>query len=303
MIAIHKLDRRRFLASSAALAAAGCLPWTESEAFAAEQEPPGNSFCAFVKFVQSLSYSELADRIVDIGFDGIEATIRRGGQIPPERVEDELPKLVEELAIRKLEISVMASDVNRADDPLMVKTLRTAAKLGVKRYRMGGYRYDLSRPVGKQLDELKPVVKDLAALNRELGITAVYQNHSGATNVGAPVWDLHELLRDIPATEVGVAFDIRHATVEGGLAWPLHFNRMQPHLGAVYVKDFVWKGRRPENVPLGEGQVDPAFFKRLKQSKFTGPISVHVEYLRNEGVEVNLAALKRDLVTLKGLLA
>jgi sugar phosphate isomerase/epimerase len=77
---------------------------------------------------------------------------------------------------------------------------------------------------------------------------------------------------------------------------------MRPHLGAIYIKDFQWQGRRPENVPLGEGQVDPAFFKQLAAAEFTGPISLHVEYLPKAGVEKNIAALRRDLATLRKLL-
>lgn len=260
-----------------------------------------NKLCAFVKFLQSLSFDELADVIAELGFDGIEATVRPGGQIPPERAEQDLPKLVEALGKRGLEITIMTTAVTRADDKLSQTVLRTAAALGVKKYRMGYYRYDLSQPIAAQLEALRPTVRDLAALNRELGIAAVYQNHSGSRNVGAPVWDLHELLGDIPPSEVGVAFDIRHATVEGGLAWPIHFQLMRPHLGAVYVKDFRWQGRRPENVPLGEGQVDPAFFGQLAKARFAGPVSVHVEYLPKAGVKENIEALRRDLATLRKL--
>jgi len=121
--------------------------------------------------------------------------------------------------------------------------------------------------------------------------------------VGASLWDLRYLLKDVDPQDVSVAFDIRHASVEGGLAWPIDFNVVRPHLGAVYVKDFVWDGRKPKNVPLGEGRVDPAFFQQLKKSEFAGPISLHVEYLPEAGLEENTAALRNDLSTLKSLLA
>jgi sugar phosphate isomerase/epimerase len=252
-----------------------------------------------VKFLQSLDYNRLAETVAELGFDGIEATVRDRGQVLPERVEEDLPRLVEALKKHGLEITVMASSVNRVDQPLTEKVLRTAASLGVKRYRMAYYPYDLSRPVAEQLDELRPVVKDLAAMNREMGISAVYQNHAGAPYVGASVWDLYTLVRDIPVNEIGAAFDIRHATVEGGLTWPVLWNLIRPHVGAVYVKDSRWKGRTPEDVPLGDGQVDPAFFRSLKQANYDGPISLHVEYLEDSGVAENVAALRKDLATLR----
>jgi sugar phosphate isomerase/epimerase len=107
-----------------------------------------------------------------------------------------------------------------------------------------------------------------------------------------------------PVKDLAIAFDIRHATVEGGLSWPLQFQLAEPHLGAVYVKDFIWdKNRKPVNVPLGTGHVDPRFFSLLKQSPFSGPISLHVEYLPKAGVAPNIKALKTDLATLRKLLA
>jgi hypothetical protein len=73
-------------------------------------------------------------------------------------------------------------------------------------------------------------------------------------------------------------------------------------LGAVYVKDFSWKDRKPHNVPLGEGQVDAEFFK-LAKKRAELPFTVHVEYLRKAGTPENMAALGRDLKTVKRLLA
>jgi sugar phosphate isomerase/epimerase len=78
---------------------------------------------------------------------------------------------------------------------------------------------------------------------------------------------------------------------------------MQPHLGMIYVKDFQWTGPQPQNVPLGTGRVDPKFFKLIQASGYTGPISVHVEYLDDAGLQKNIDALGTDLQTLKKFLA
>ncbi len=118
-------------------------------------------FCAFVKFVQDLPDREMARELARLGYLGIEATIRRKGQVEPTEVEDGLPKLVEALQAEELEITIMASDVNRADDLVMEKTLRVAAALGVKRYRMAYYRYDFAKPLRTQLDNLRPQVREL----------------------------------------------------------------------------------------------------------------------------------------------
>ena len=259
------------------------------------------SICAFTKPFNSLSFDELADKIAEIGFTGLEAPIRKGGHIEPEQVGDRLPALVEALAKRNLEITVMTSDINDPSDPVTEQVLKTAAGLGIKRYRMKYLRYDLDQPVWKQLKAWRTQLQELAAMNGELGIRALYQNHAGRNYLGAPLWDLPIALRDIPREHIAVAYDIRHATVEGGTSWPITFNRIRPHIDTVYVKDFLWEGGKPKNVPLGEGHVEPEFFRMLADSRFDGPISLHEEYLDHRDPELvpqHLAAMKRDLATL-----
>ena len=80
------------------------------------------------------------------------------------------------------------------------------------------------------------------------------------------------------------------------------YNVVKPHIAAVFVKDFVWGESRPQNVPLGEGRIDPKFFRMIKADGFDGPISLHVEYLDKEGTKANIDALRRDLKTLEGWL-
>ncbi len=296
----QSISRRQFVASGVALSA---LAATKTPAFGVESPAASFKICAFEKYLQDLSYDELAEVIAKLGFDGIEATVRKNGHVLPERVEDDLPKLVEALSKCGLEISVMATDVVSVEQPLTEKVLRTAASLGVKRYRMGYYTYDKQGSVTERLKEITPTVHELATFNRELGIGALYQNHAGTHYVGATIWDLHHLLRDIPVEEIGCAFDIHHATAEAGLSWPVLHRLISPHIGAIYVKDFRWQDRKITEVALGTGQVNPAFFETVKQGSFSGPISLHVEYLEDEDTEKNVAALKRDLAVLQNWLA
>lgn len=293
------LNRRLFLAGAAATASAFSLGGL---VFAEARAAKPNKICAFIKFLQSLSYEELADTIAELGFDGIEATVRKGGYIPPDRAEDELPKLVEALAKRDLEITVMATDVARVDQPYTESVLRTAASVGIPCYRMGFYRYDMDQPILDQLAETRLAVEDLAAFNRELGIQALYQNHSGAKYIGATLWDWRYVTRDIPSSAVAAAFDIRHATIEAGLSWPVVFRMMRPVIGAIYVKDFQWQGRKAKHVPLGTGRVDPKFFKMARDTHFDSFYSLHVEYLGKSGTAENIAALQRDVAVLRAWL-
>jgi sugar phosphate isomerase/epimerase len=149
--------------------------------------------------------------------------------------------------------------------------LRTAAKLGVKRFRMNYYKYDLAKPIWAQLQEVKPKLKDLIQLCQEVGIQPLFQNHSGKDYFGAPIWDIYSLMQDYTPEQFSFCYDIFHATVEGGLQWPLSAALTSDRWGAIYFKDFKWEGRKAEGCPLGQGQVNPDFAKLLKKNNYSRP--------------------------------
>jgi sugar phosphate isomerase/epimerase len=242
------ISRRQFAAATAAATAALALP---GRLVAAPSTKP-YKFCAFIKFLLPLKYDELTDTIADAGFDGVEVTARqKESYIHPERAADELPRLKEALAKRNLEIMILTTDIVRHDEPHAESMLRAAASLGIKRYRLGFFRYDLTKPVVDQLAALKPAVRDIAAMNRDIGIAGMWQNHTGADMIGATVWDMHSLIKDYPTSELGCVFDIRHAATEAGEAWPVYYNLMKPHLSAVSVIDLRCEGRKSVLVQLG----------------------------------------------------
>lgn len=294
------LNRRTFL--NASLAASTSL--LTGSAFATEPRPSAmlNPLCVFTKPFNSLTADQLASRTAELGFNGIEAPIRTGGHIEPEAVPDQLPAFVKALKKHDQQLLVMTSDINDPTDTLSQTVLKTAASLGIRYYRMKYFKYDESKPIIDQISNWQAQMKDLAALNRELGITGVYQNHAGRSYFGASIWDLHRALEGIDPAEVGVAYDIRHAAVEGGTTWPVGFQLIRPHVQVVYVKDFDWGDRQPTNVPLGAGRVDATFFKMLAKSDFAGPISLHEEYLDHRQPELvpeHWTAIGKDLQTLK----
>lgn len=295
--------RREFLAAVGAIGSAiGMGHSPMSAGFAAAPSVRPMQFCAFEKFLQKLSHEELADSLANLGFSGVEVTARTGGRIAPERAEEELPKLVDALAKRNLEVTILTTEVNRADNATNEKLLSVAAKLGVKRYRLGWFHYDDERPISAQLNDIRPQVLELAALNRQLGIVGLWQNHCGPEYVGATIWDLHQLIENVSPQEIAAAFDIRHATVEAGRSWPRLYQLIKPHIGALSMKDFVWEDRQDNDVPFGQGRVAPTYFEMLRRDDLNVPISVHVEYLPSATAEENLQAIGRDFARLKQML-
>jgi sugar phosphate isomerase/epimerase len=241
------------------------------------------SYSIFSKHLQFLNYSDMADAAANLGFDGIDLTVRKKGHVEPERVVDELPQAIAAIKKAGLKHDLMASDVDNAEEEVHRQVLKTAASLGVKYYRMGYLRFLDEQSIPDRLNDLNLEMKKLAKLNRDLGIAGTYQNHSGI-RVGAQIWDLWHLLKDISPKELGCQFDIRHSVVEGGQSWENSLKLIEPQINSIVLKDFVWSksknGRwEVKNVPLGEGMVDfLSYFKMLKMLKIQVPVSVHYEY-------------------------
>ena len=295
---METLSRRKFVR----LCTAASVGVSAAPLLMAKDKTPRNKFTLFTKQLEALSYDRLAEAVAEMGFDGIEGTIRPGGHVTPERVPDELPKFVEALKKRGLELTIMASGINNAKDPLNVQQLRVAAKLGVKRYRMKYFMYDLKKPVAKQLDEIRPALKDLVALNRELGLQAIYQNHSGRDYVGAPLWDLVELFKTHDPKHLAIAFDVGHATLEGTHTHALQGNLVRPHLGSIYVKSFRREGNKIEWCGLSQGVVEGQWVRALVEADVTVPVNMHEEYIDHRDpklVPEHLKAMRKDMATLK----
>ena len=268
-----------------------------------------NSICFFTKHLQGLSYDDIASLGAEMGVNGVESPIRPKGHIEPEQIEVELPKYVEALKKQGLELTILTSGINEVSKEQRTEAvLRTAAQLGVKRFRMLYYKYDLKKPIWEQVQELRPRIKDLVQLCAEIGIQPLVQNHSGKDYVAAPIWDIYSIMREYTPAQLSFCYDIYHATVEGGSQWPLSAALTADHWGAVYFKDFKWEGRKAEGCPLGQGQVSPDFVKLVKERGFTGPISLHVEYLKGDPKSADVLkefreAHVRDLKVLKEWLA
>jgi sugar phosphate isomerase/epimerase len=294
-------NRREFLKSTLLGASAAGL----ARQAKADHTTNGITFAVFTEHFLGLSHDRLADALAEIGVRAVEAPIRPKGHVEPERVVDELPGFVQTLKQRGIEITVLSSGINAVSkDQCTERVLRTAKALGISRYRMNWYTYDLKKPIWPQLDEIKPKLKDLVAVSKEVGILPCYQNHSGRNYVGAPVWDMALLMRDYKPNELAWCFDIMHATIEGSLSWPVEFTLIRDHLCVANFKNFRWDGKGHKDVPLGDGVVGKDYVDMLKATSFAGPVSLHVEYLqgsvKDQGyLEAALAATRRDLELLK----
>jgi L-ribulose-5-phosphate 3-epimerase len=281
-------------------------------------DPEAFKISIFSKHLQWLDFKEMADVLAEIGFDGADLTVRPGGHVLPERVEEDLPKASEALARNGKKIYMLTTAIDNADDPLTVRILKTASSLGIRHYRMGWGHYDDTRTVEENISSMQLKLTKLALLNEKYSISGEYQNHSGVASegiyFGGAIWDIAKVLKAINSPWLGSQYDIYHATVEGANTWPVGFKLISPYIRSIDIKDFKWVERNgkiiAEAVPLGEGMVNfSGFFRLLKEYKLEIPISLHYEFplggaesgsskLTIERSDV-ISAMKKDLSTLK----
>ncbi|MEO8076264.1 MAG: sugar phosphate isomerase/epimerase family protein, partial [Acidobacteriota bacterium] len=241
--------------------------------------------------------------VAEVGWDGIECPVRKAStHIAPERVDDDLPRMVEALKKRRLDVAMITTDITGVD-PTAEKILRAAVTSGIRNYRLGAMHYTADRPIPAQLEEIKARLRDLAQLNKSLGVVGGIENHSGPDYFGGPIWDAMQVIQPLDPAAIGIAFDIGHATIEGGLAWPLHARLAAPRYTVVYVKDYRWEktaaGWRPAWCPLGQGMISRKFFSTLAASGYRGPLCQHHEYDLGKTPAEMMTCFKQDLQTFR----
>ena len=259
----------------------------------------------FSKPLDKYDFGFMCECILNSGIRGFDLTVRPGGKVEPEQVEVQLPKLVELAGKKNLALDMMVTGILSAGDPFTDRVLKTASEAGIKYYRLGWYDYDLKAGILESLANDRDELLKIAELNRKYNLHGGYQNHSGA-RVGGPVWDLHELLREIPAEYLGSQYDVRHAMVEGTNTWIFGMRLIAPHIKTLAIKDFTWKtiNGKPQavTVPLGEGMVDwDLFFKTVREFRITGPATLHVEYPLLENGEDRLPLDRQQEIIVRKL--
>lgn len=294
------LTRREFLAASAAAPYAAALP---AGGF-------NGKLCLFSKHLPEMEPRRVARTARELGFQGIDLTVRPKGHVLPERAAEDLPRAVEAIRAEGLDVPMITTALLSASDPTARPILKAAGRLRVPYFKAGYYRYAFA-DVRSELEKAGADFRTLVELGRECGVEVGYHNHAGY--LGAPVWDMARIIDPLDPKWAGYYFDVCHATTEGGDAgWKIALNLVAPRLKMVAIKDMYWakgeRGWRPRICPLGEGMVDwKSYFGMLSRAGFGGPVSLHIEYdILGTGAALETAtieAARRDLAFLKARIA
>lgn len=273
-------SRRIFIKRLGALGIMTPLAANALSQFDIEEEPL--EIHIFSKHLQFLEYQQAAQKAAEMGFDGLDITVRPNGHVLPENVKSELPEFINAIRNVGLKCDLITTSISDASDPLDRNVIDVASAQGVKFYRSNWFKYRSDFSMEESLNYYQAKVRELGMLNQENNIVGCYQNHSG-TSIGSSVWEINHLLKSVNINFFGAQYDIRHAVVEGGKSWPNGVRLLGNRIKTIVLKDFKWEVVDGQwdivNVPIGEGMVDfISYFRLLKSFGLRPPVSLHLEY-------------------------
>jgi sugar phosphate isomerase/epimerase len=246
-------------------------------------------FVLFTDNLADLSVAEVCREVRPLGFDGLDLTMRPGGHVKPENAEMGLAEARQLADAAKLSIPMVTTAVKSADSPHAEDVFAAAAHYGVRKLKLGYWRYEPFGTLVKQLGEARRQLESVVKLARKYHVLPCVHVHSGdILSNGGPASYL--ILKDFAPTDVGAYADSMHMVAEGGVAgWQMGLDLLAPWIALVGIKNFrfVEDGRdakgqlrfRPQKTPLADGQAPlPEFMAHLKQLKYDGIVSLHSEY-------------------------
>jgi L-ribulose-5-phosphate 3-epimerase len=254
----------------------------------------------FTKTLDGYEIDFMAETLAESGIDGFDLTVRPRGRVEPERIKEELPVVIETGEKYGLKTRMMVTAIKSVNEPHTKNVLEVASNLGIEQYRLGYYDYSFNDGIESSLLSIRNEIEHLTQLNKEFGIQGGYQNHAGQ-RFGAPVWDVWNVIKDLPSNAMSSQFDIRHAVTEGSSSWIITLHLLKKNIGSLAIKDFTWdiskNKARVVSVPLGEGIIDfDLFFKTIKELNIHAPISLHAEYPLLTEEEESLSLLQKQKI-------
>ncbi len=241
----------------------------------------------FTKMLQEFPVAEAAGRIKELGFDGVDLTVRPGGHVLPDRVAKDLPAAVGAIHAQGLAVPMASTAITRAGDPHAETIVAECARQGIRLLKLG-YWPAKKGAVREAIDGARRELDGLERLAAAHDVTFGIHNHSGPGYVNCQPAIVGHLLRDRDPRRVASYFDPGHAAVEGGNGgWRQNLELLAPHIRLVAVKDFAWHASpgkvkvswSQQQVPLKDGLVAwPEVFDALARMNFEGPVSLHSEY-------------------------
>jgi len=245
------MNRREFLQGSLGVSAAGSLFARTFTAQASSQitvpaAAPVTRTLILDANSRSLQWLRSADDVAEAAIEmvcgGVCPTVQAyPGHITPARVVQELPAFVNRVRAHGLRVTqIKGPAITDVSAPNAEAIIGAAAQAGCTHYSLGGFTYDLAKPLQPQLDAIKARVEKFVRLNQKHRITLVYDTVPGPTSVGGVVLDLLSVLKEFDPKYVGLHWDSGHMALHGDGMWETLMRLAGPYIAAVGWRDRGW---------------------------------------------------------------
>ena len=239
------------------------------------------------KFFRALDGPGLGAKARELGFDGIDVSVRPGHPVHPANVETALPRVVAAWKAAGLVCPLATAPVTLIDPaaPEVEPLYAGCAAAGVPRVKIGFFPFTPGAEYWALVEAGRRALEGFARVGERYGVQTVYQVHSGPV-LGSNCAGLMHLLRGLDPRWVGAYPDLGHLVLDGE-DYPMGLAMLGDYLSIVAVKDAYHaprpEGSEPPYVPrfvrLGSGAVNwRRALGALKALRFDGAISVHTEY-------------------------
>jgi len=289
---------RRHLLGMAAAAASGIAARAQGRRPAEPKTRVLPPVCLYSQVLIQVGYDELGGVMHSMGVDGCDLAIMPGSHIRPEHFDLDIERAIEAINGAGVDVAVLSTDYTSLDDPTIRTMAGFAGQMGVPLFRAGHWKYPAAGDFEARLGEVQRDLSQLAALARAVNMAVAIQNVPG--EFGGAIWDSWLLLRGTDPRTVGYDFDAGYAFEASGPGADLALRLALPRIKMVTARDFFWTREgsawKRTACPLGEGMVDwPKLFAALARARFTGPISLTLDYRPAD----RIAAVKRDVAFLR----
>jgi L-ribulose-5-phosphate 3-epimerase len=249
--------------------------------------PPSTSrtsplICVYSGNLAKVPYAMLGDIAGQIGYEGVDLTVFPGGHVNPFIANVDMVRAVEAVRASNLEVPMISTELTSMNNPAAYAVLALAYQGAVKMFRTGYWPVTAPALRQQRLAEARRDLVGLVMLGRRCNMEAMIPNRYGAY-LGHSVSEAQALIGDMDPRWTGFYFDVAAALADAGPdAWPAAMKAALPRAKAVAISDFRPKPGSPDAIepcPLGQGTVDWArAFSTLADARFTGPISIHMDY-------------------------
>ena len=250
---------------------------------------------AFTKMWRTHTPEELAVLVRQLGFDGVEFTLREGYQVEPQDAERGLPKLAQTLRNHGVSITSVASDTRE-------EVFAGCAAAGVPLIRVM-YWHDLAGNYMETESAIQQEIESFLPLCEKYGVKVGVQQHCGPSV--SSTMDLRHLLEPFNPKLVGGIWDAAHSGLAGEEPEQA-IDVIWDYLVGVNFKNAMYRRvNGPEALRAAyevyfttgsQGMCSwPRAIARLAQRGFTGNICMPVEYTEEHNTNLYAAIDNADI--------